>query len=374
LGHDPVGLKSLLFPKLSDRADILFTTGTTGTPKGVILTHQNILASATNINTFIQNTREDIELIPLSLSHSFGLGRLRCNFLLGASIVLANGFLLPGKIFRQLTETKASGISFVPAGAAVLFKFGGEKLGNFRDQLRYVEIGSAPMPLEHKQKLMELLPKTRICMHYGLTEASRSSFLEFHEDAEHLESIGRATPGVRIQVQDKRGEPCQTGVRGSIQVCGSSVTKEYLTSETINLVNGWFTTGDFGYQDEKGYLYLEGRESDLINVAGRKVSPIELETILNQLPSVEDVACVGMADPKGISGEVVKVFLVPKSQGYDVLRRPTRSDLVAYLRNKVEPYKIPFEFEWIERLPKTSSGKIKRYLLRKKPEELKENQ
>ena len=138
---------------LSYIADILFTSGTTGKPKGVILTHENILESTKNINNFIGNTSKDIEILPSPLSHSFGLARLRCNFLVGSSIVLANGFLLPGKIFKLLDKTKATGISFVPAGAAVLLKFSEDKLATYSKQLKYIEMGSSSMPIEQKKKI-----------------------------------------------------------------------------------------------------------------------------------------------------------------------------------------------------------------------------
>jgi long-chain acyl-CoA synthetase len=210
-------------PDLLDVADILFTTGTTGDPKGVVLTHGNIFHAASNINAFIKNTSEDREVVPLPLSHSFGLGRLRCNMLAGGTIILAQGFTFPGVIFQAIERWKATGLSFVPAGWAILLRLDGEKIGDYSSHLKYIEIGSAPMPLEHKKLLIRLLPKTRICMHYGLTEASRSTFLEFHESKDKITSIGKATPNVEIKIVGENNGDLPPFHCGKIMVRGGTV-------------------------------------------------------------------------------------------------------------------------------------------------------
>ena len=356
-------LNLLEFPKLSDSADVLFTTGTTGSPKGVILTHQNILSGAININNFILNTEHDIELSPLPFNHSFGLARLRCNLLLGATIVIANGFLLPGRIYRQLEETKSTGFCTVPAGIAVLFKFGEEKLAKFKHQLRYLEIGSAPMPIEHKKKLMKILPNTRICMHYGLTEASRSCFIEFHKDKDFLNSVGKISPGVKLKITDNLYKECSIGDNGAINVKGDSVAKKYLSLGNTSRINGWLDTGDHGFLNKQGYVFLTGRSSDIINVGGQKVAPIEIEDIIMLLPGIHDCACIGVPDPNGISGEIVKLFLVLDKKFLSV-KDLSDFDIILYLRDKIEAYKIPTQIERINVIPKTKSGKTKRHLLR----------
>lgn len=361
--NDGDEINLLKFPEPSEKADLLFTTGTTGMPKGVILTHQNVLAGAKNINHFIQNTSQDIELIPLPFNHSFGLARLRCNVLLGATIVLANGFLLPGRIYRQLEETKSTGFCSVPAGIAVLFKFGEDKLAQFKHQLKYIEIGSAPMSLEHKLKLMDLLPDTRICMHYGLTEASRSTFIEFHKDKDFLDSIGKSTPGVQLEIRNNLARECLIDESGTINVKGDSVAKEYLSSGNIVSKSGWLDTGDSGFLNSQGYIFLSGRSSDMINIGGQKVAPLEIENLLNLLPWVRDCACIGVPDPNNISGEVVKIYLVKNKKILDT-KNISDSDVILYLRDKVESYKIPSQIEWIDRIPKTKSGKTQRHLLR----------
>lgn len=362
--HDQSFQYPCLDTRIDDPGDIVFTTGTTGKPKGVVLTQRNLAAAARNINEFIGNDSQDRELVPLPLSHSFGLGRLKCNMLMGGMVILSEGFLLPGRLFDALDFWGATGFSFVPAGFSLLAKLTGDKLGDYANQLKYIEIGSAPMPLEHKQHLMSLLPKTRICMHYGLTEASRASFIEMHESKHKLDSVGKSSPNVQIRIIDDDGGNLQEEEIGQILIRGEMVMQKYwgnsdLTAETLK--HGWLHTGDVGYTDQSGYLYLTGRDSDTINIGGLKVSPIEIEDILKSLDGIEDCACVRIPDPQGLSGEAIKAVLV--SGDSDPTMRPTETQMVKHLRTKTEPYKIPKVFEWVNSIPKTQTGKILRRLL-----------
>ncbi len=347
-------------------ADIMFTTGTTGNPKGVILTHENIFCAATNINQFIKNSDEDVEVVTLPLSHSFGLGRLRCNILAGGALILTGGIKLPGQIIRSIEKWNATGFTFVPSGLAVMFRLTGDELGNYSEQLKYIEIGSAPMAMENKKRLMRLLPKTRICMHYGLTEASRSTFIEFHESKDKLHSIGKPSPNVEVRVLDEDKRELPSNQSGGILVKGNMVMKGYWRDEELTkrvFHDGWLYTGDIGYRDDDGYIYLAGREGDIINVGGLKVSPVEVEEALALHEKIENCACIGIPDPGGITGEAVKAFLVAKNPS---TQKPGQEELVQFLKDKLESYKIPVDFEWIDFLPQTASGKIQRNSLRRK--------
>jgi long-chain acyl-CoA synthetase len=359
------------FPPPTAVADILYTTGTTGEPKGVVLTHETIRRTAYNINTFIGNSAEDREVVPLPLSHSFGLGRLRCNLLSGATVILVNGFAFIGNIFRAIERFDASGLSTVPAGIAMLFRSARDKIGAYADQLKYMEIGSAPMPLKHKRRLMKLLPKTRICMHYGLTEASRSTLIEFHSAGAKLEnSIGIPAPHVKVKIVDNHFRELPPRQTGRIMVKGENVMQEYFENEKTTdevLASDWLYTGDYGYYDEDGFFYLEAREKEMINVGGLKVSPVEIEELLKRHSSVEDCACVGIPDPRGISGEVPKAFIIYNSNDPN---RPDDIELSDFLRDKLEPYKLPVEFEWVDSIPQTSSGKIQRLSLKQREQSL----
>ena len=343
-------------------ADILFTTGTTGAPKGVSLNYRNLAAAVRNINTFIGNTAEDVELLALPVSHSFGLGRVRCVLSQGGSLVLLGTFASMKKFFGWMEQYHCTGFGMVPASWGYIKKLSGRKIGQFADQLRYIEIGSSFMSVDDKKLLCELLPKTRICMHYGLTEASRSAFMEFHAEHDKLNTAGKASPYVEVAIFDAGGEHLSIGTEGEVCVKGDHVTCSYWNESperfAQDFYDGYFRTGDCGYLDAEGYLHLKSRIKEMINVGGKKVSPMEVEDILNSIPGITESACVAMPDPEGVMGELVKAFIVCKDEAL------TDSAILAALRPRLEAYKLPAVIERVPGIPKTASGKIQRLKLK----------
>lgn len=344
----------------TDVADVMFTTGTTGAPKGVCLTHANIAASASNTNSFIGNCSDDIEALALPLSHSFGLGRLRCTLRIGATLVLVGNFANLKSFFTILESEHVTGFGMVPAVWQYIKRLSGRRIAKFADQLRYIEIGSASLPIEDKRMLMELFPNTRLCMHYGLTEASRAMFTEFHANSANLDTVGSpATAGVEVCVADDDGQPLPDGIDGEICVRGNMVCSSYfLPADNEGAFHGdWFRTGDWGHRDAQGNFYLTGRKKELINVGGEKVSPAAVEAAILSL-GVADCACVAVPDPNGVLGEVPKAFL---QRGGTTL---TVEEIKAQLAGLLPPHEIPVAWEWIDTIPRTSSGKIQRLKLK----------
>lgn len=343
--------------------DVLFTTGTTGAPKGVALNIRNLAAAALNINTFIKNTEDDIELLALPVSHSFGLGRVRCVLSKGGALVLLGTFANMKKFFKEMERCHVTGFGMVPASWGYIKKMSGKYIGKFADQLKYIEIGSSFMPIEDKKLLCELLPHTRINMHYGLTEASRSAFMEFHSEYDRLNTAGTASPNVEVAIFDTDGTQLPVGAEGEVCVKGDHVTCCYWneTPERFqkDFFNGYFRTGDCGYLDEEGYIHLKSRIKEMINVGGKKVSPMEVEDILNTIPGIDDSACIAIPDPEGVLGEVVKAFIVCSND------QLTDAEIINQLRPKLEVYKLPVAIERIAEIPKTASGKVQRLKLKK---------
>ncbi len=348
------------FPARESIADLMFTTGTTGESKSVPLSHGNLLASAENINTFIGNTQNDHELIALPLCHSFGLGRVRCALLAGGTCTIIPNFANEKKLLATLSEETITGFSMVPAAWQYIRHLCAERFITAAKHLHFIEIGSAPLALEDKEFLSSKLPHTRICMHYGLTEASRSAFMEFHADADRLSSNGKATPGVDISIYSAEGIQLGANEPGEVCIRGNHVTRGYLNFPREESFYGeYFRTGDMGMLKADGTLYILGRIKELINVGGKKVSPDEVESKIIQYPGVKECACTAANDPSDILGEVVKAHIVPQAD--------TQIDipnLLHFLRNLLEPHKVPRIVELCTTaLPRTESGKLQRQKL-----------
>ena len=350
-------------PNKDQIADILYTTGTTGAPKGVALSYLNHAAAARNINEFIGNTSDDVELLALPVSHSFGLGRLRCSLSIGATVVMLGSFANVKKFFGEIKRCNVTIFGMVPASWGFIKKMSGKYIGKFANQLKFSEIGSSSMPIEDKQLLMELLPNTRICMHYGSTEASRSAFMEFHSYKDNLLTADHASPHTDIKIFSPDGNALPLGEEGEVCVKGEHVTCSYWneTPERFasDFFDGYFRTGDCATMDSEGNIYLKSRIKEMINVGGKKVSPMEVEDILNKIPGIKESACIGIPDPGIVLGEVVKAFIVADDSLTD-------NEIMEQLKSQLEVYKLPIEIERIAEIPKTSSGKIQRLKLKKK--------
>lgn len=341
------------------KADIMFTTGTTGVPKGVSLSYENEAAAARNINEYIRNRTEDIELIALPISHSFGLGRLRCCLYNGQTVILLGSFVNVKRLFRTIEDESVTGFSMVPSAWRYIKKMSGDRLSEYGNKLKYIEIGSAYLSVDEKRQLADLFPDTRVVMHYGLTEASRSTFMEFHEDGNFLDSVGKSSPYTDVQIFDERGEKLGIGELGEICIKGDHVTDGYIRiSNRESFYGDFFRTGDLGIKDVHGYIYLKSRIKEIINVGGKKVAPGEVEECILQMKGIADCACIGVRDPECVLGEVVKAYVVREPDSiiqFDDVRK--------FLYGKIESYKMPVFFEWINAIPRTYNGKIQRNLL-----------
>ena len=269
--------------------------------------------------------------------------------------MLLGNFANVRQFFKAIEQYHGTVFRVVPAAWAYIRKISGKRIEKYASQIKYIEIGSASMPLATKKEMLEMFPNTRICMHYGLTEASRNCFIEFH-DTEHIESIGKPVcDKVDIKFFSEDGKEVPTGQRGELCVKGNIVLAHYLEKSDNDAAyyGDYFRTGDIGYKGDDGYLYLLGREKELINVGGKKVSPMEVEEAICSL-GVGDCICVPMKDPDGIMGELVKCLVL---QGSTQL---SFSEIAEKLQGKLEAYKRPYQYEWISEIPKTSSGKKQR--------------
>lgn len=350
-------------PKLNvsaETADIVFTSGTTGVPKGVVFNHQQIISATRHIVNQVGNTADDIELLLMPLGHSFGMARMRSTFYAGGTLVLGYQLRQLKNVYKAMKELKVTGIGLVPAAWSFMKQISKDYIKNFASQLNYIELGSAHLPVEEKKILTEWFPETRVIMHYGLTEVSRAIFLNLHED--DLSAVGREGRGASFTILREDGSSADEGELGEIAFKSDWMIREYydhndITSETF--LEGFFKTGDIGKR-ELNHLYLTGRSKEMINVGGKKVNPLEVEAVLNTHDSVAESACVGFQDV--VSGELVQAFIVlnPDCEA-------GTTDIEAELRRTVSfrlpVYMRPRKYRYVSHLPKTTTGKIQRLAL-----------
>jgi long-chain acyl-CoA synthetase len=354
---------------IDDAADILFTAGTTGKPKGIVQTHRNIKALADGRNGVIGVAASDKLVLPLPLSHGFGLGRLRCAMLAGGTVILIDGFVASDRIFQAFEQHDVRGFCCVPSGFATLFQLTGDKLGEYRHQLGYVETATAPLPNSLKERLVKLLPDTRIYNTYGLTETTATiAFVDVRTTRSQTMPVGKPVSSVQIKIVNEQREALPSGALGQVLIRGDNVMKCYWEDQARTkdvLIDGWLSTNDIGFLDDAGCLYLEGRKEDLINVGGNKVAPIEIESLLEEHPTIRECACIGIKDPVGLMGQTIKAFLVARTKQAP---RPTDSELTNFLRATIENYKMPSQFVWVDELPKSPTGKLQRIRLQEREE------
>jgi acyl-CoA synthetase (AMP-forming)/AMP-acid ligase II len=339
---------------------VLNTTGTTGARKLVSLTPRNLLAAARNINERMQIGAAAREVCPLPLHRSFGLGRARCLTLAGGMLIVA-----PPRGDRALAlvqQHRATGLAGVPTFFRMLIRTFGPRLGRYLEGIEYVEIGSAPMERADKLFLLEAAPRARLYMHYGLTEASRSAFIEFRAERAKLETVGRAAPHVALRVVREDGSPCRPGETGEIVVRGEHVCAGYWGDPALTatrLGDGWLHTHDYGSLDADGYCHFSGRMDDVMNVGGVKVSPEKIERVARTMPGVLDCAAVAGDDPRGVYGQVPLLFVVGDRAA------PLSGQTVrAYCAQRLLPEEVPYEVRFIDAIPRTDTGKVQRGRLR----------
>ncbi len=347
-----------------DLAALIYTSGSTGHPKGVMVTHLNIVSAATSITTYLENSADDVVINFLPLAFDYGLYQLLMMFKVSGTLVLHDSFAFPNTVLEKIVREGVTGLPIVPTVSAMLLQM---DLSKFRfPKLRYISNTAAALPVEHIRKLRALFPQVRLYSMYGLTECKRVSYLPPDQLDIRPNSVGRGMPNEEVYIVDELGNRVGPGVVGELVIRGANVMKGYweLPEETdLCLRPGPLPgekvlhSGDLFRADEEGYLYFVGRKDDIIKTRGEKVSPREVEDVIYALDGVAEVAVIGVPDP--ILGSAIKAVLTIRP-GVHL----SAQDVLRHCSTRLEDFMIPRLVEFRASLPKTESGKISKRLIR----------
>lgn len=345
-----------------DLASIIYTSGSTGYPKGVTLTHLNMVTAATSITQYLDNIPSDIILNVLPLSFDYGLYQMLMAFKIGGRLVLEKSFTYPYKVINLMLQERVTGFPGVPTIFSILLQLEDIKKIDFKD-LRYITNTGAALPVDHIRRIRETFPKATLYSMYGLTECKRVSYLPPEELDRRPASVGKGMPNEEVFLVDDSGQRITTSdTVGELVVRGANVMVGYWENpeETAKCLKPglypWekaLYTGDLFKMDEDGFLYFVGRKDDIIKSRGEKVSPKEVENVLHALSGVLHAAVIGIPDE--VLGQAVKAFIVPKN-GASL----TEKDVLTHCRANLEDFMVPKHVEFREELEQTSSGKIKK--------------
>jgi long-chain acyl-CoA synthetase len=346
-----------------DIACLMYTTGSTGDPKAVMLSHRNLCNALSHIIEYLGCDETDREAVVLPLSHSFALGHAYCTLFTGGFVWVNDG-LRPLK--TVLDAMPRYGINAMPTTPAMLrLLLGPYRVPFLRSAagLRRMVVNSEPLPPDQADELLAALPATDVVVYYGLTEASRSSFLRLRkEPRERYGSVGRAAPRVAIEVHGDDEAPVPPGVEGEVCISGPHLAVGYWRrpeDQAATFRSGWLHTGDLGTLDADGYLTITGRLKDQINVGGLKVSAAEVEAAIRKHPMVADVAVTGIPDRDGLRGEAIAAVIVAANPSLSA------AEIAATCAAHLEPAAQPQHILLVDAIPRAESGKILKGELRR---------
>jgi acyl-CoA synthetase (AMP-forming)/AMP-acid ligase II len=357
----------------NDLVGLLYTSGSTGRPKGVMLSHAQIMAGSSIVSSYLGITAEERILAVLPFSFDAGMNQLMTAFQQGATLVLMT-FTFAREIVQMLVKERITALAGVPTLWSLLTQPNSSLHKMKPPALRYITNTGGAMPQTVLATLRQVLPTTEIVLMYGLTEAFRSTYLPPDELDHRPTSMGKAIPNTEILVVNEQGRPCKPDEIGELVHRGPTVSMGYwgqpeLTARVLRPhpylprelgdTERVCYSGDLVKMDEEGFLYFVGRRDTMIKSSGYRVSPTEVEEVLFQSGTIHEAAVIGV--PDDLLGQAIKAFVVPK-EGQSV----DRVALPLFCAEKLPRYMVPKHVEVLEKMPKTSSGKVDYPALRRR--------
>lgn len=346
------------WPGRADVGEILFSTGTTGREKGIVLTHGNDIALAENVIHGVEMAADNVEMIPSPMNHSHGLRRYYGNMVNGTSVVVLGSAMNMKQFFKNMDEYGVNALDLVPAALTAVLKLSRGRLKDYADRIRYIQFGAAPMPEADRREICRLLPHSRLYNFYGSTESGCVALYNFNRPDAKPNCIGKPACNARLFFVDDERREIETSAdrAGLLASAGGMNMLGYWQDdeETARaMADGVIYSNDEAYLDADGDIILLGRRGYVINVGGNKVAPEEIEDAAMGFEGVADCAAVPVSDPH--RGHVPKLYVQPKpgcAVDFAALR--------AFLAGRLEAYKVPALIEAIDRVPRTYNGKLLR--------------
>lgn len=341
------------FPSENDIADIMFTTGTTGKSKGVLLSHGNLKATAENITTGYETNPTDRIIVVGPLNHANAIRKVYTSMFNHSAVVIADGMKSIKEFYELLDRYEVNAMCLPPSAVGILLKISGDKIGEYRDKMRYVENSTAPMPEHLKRELCRLLPETRLYNCYGSSEAGAILIYDYNKYKGKLGCLGIPSKHADLFLSNENYEciPSTDGQSGFLACRGAVNMQGYLKDPELTrktLKDGCVYTTDLVFVRSDGFYYSRGRVGEVINSGGLKIAPTEVEEVIELCPGVEECMLIPVKDE--LLGQKLKLLVVGK-KGLSL------HDLKEYMKDQLESYKIPRIIEQVDQLPKTYNGK-----------------
>jgi len=341
-------------------AAVFYTSGSTGSPKGVMLSHLNLVSNTLATVEYLRLKPGESVMTILPFYYIYGNSLLLTHVACGGTVVIDNRFMYPEVVLDEMEKQQVSGLSGVPSTFMILLNNSTFAKRSF-PHLRYFTQAGGAMAPEVIRRLMEAFPTKEVWIMYGQTEASpRVTYLPPERLSEKLGSIGIAVPGVKIRIVDDQMREMPVGETGEIAVGGPNVMLGYWNQpgETAEVIrDGWLITGDLARRDGDGYIYVTGRKREIIKAGGHRVSAKEIEERILEYEKVAEAAVFGVPDE--VFGEAIKAVVVLK-EGLHA----TGKEIQGWCQQHLAQFKVPKLVEFLDALPKYQSGKVNKLELK----------